>query len=81
MRASTMVRCAVVVVAAAACGGSDVVLGNDGTDGGYVPCAGKKCGDFCQYCRPGDPNCVELAVVKWCNANSECLPGVEPTCP
>ena len=81
MRPSTTFRCVALFVAAVACGdGKDVVLGNDGPDGGYDPCAMKNCGDTCHYCRLGDPNCVELAVVKWCDAKGECLPGVPPVC-
>ena len=39
----------------------------------YVPCAGKKCGAACTLCAPGDPDCVESAVLKACNAKGECV--------
>jgi hypothetical protein len=38
----------------------------------YVPCAGKACGDACTVCDPADPNCMETAVVKQCNAAGTC---------
>ena len=38
----------------------------------YQPCGGKSCGDTCQICPPGDPNCFETAVVKFCHADGAC---------
>ena len=45
----------------------------------YKPCAGKVCGDTCQICNPADPDCVETAVVKYCQADSSCAP-TPPVC-
>lgn len=38
----------------------------------YDPCAGKQCGDACTVCDPGDPNCVETAVLKTCGSDGTC---------
>lgn len=46
--------------------------GTSGDAGGYDPCAGKQCGDFCRICPPGDSNCFETAAVKACNALGQC---------
>jgi hypothetical protein len=40
--------------------------------GSYDPCAGKRCGDACNLCAPGDADCVETAVVKACNQSGAC---------
>lgn len=48
-------------------------------DGGYVPCAGKSCGDECKICDPSEIGCVETAVIKLCNASGQCKAEV-PTC-
>ena len=38
----------------------------------YQPCGGKTCGDTCTLCAPGDPNCVETGVVKFCHSDGAC---------
>ncbi len=38
----------------------------------YDPCGGKSCGDSCTACDPTDPNCVEAAVEKFCDAAGQC---------
>jgi len=38
----------------------------------YEPCAGKACSAACTECAPGDPGCVETAVVKACDADGNC---------
>jgi hypothetical protein len=40
----------------------------------YQACAGKACGASCQLCPPGDPSCVETAVVKACAVDGSCVP-------
>jgi hypothetical protein len=42
------------------------------TTGAYEPCAGKKAGDECQLCAPGDPECVETRNIKTCSADGRC---------
>jgi hypothetical protein len=37
-------------------------------------CKEKKCGDTCSECAPGDENCMEILVLKQCNAKGECVP-------
>jgi hypothetical protein len=37
-------------------------------------CKDKKCGDTCRECPPGDENCMEILVLKQCNAKGECVP-------
>ncbi len=81
MRTATWIGRMALIAVAAACGdGSDVVLGKDGADGGYDPCASKKCGDQCFLCPPNDPNCVETGAVKWCDTSGKCLAGQQPVC-
>jgi hypothetical protein len=53
--------------AGAATGGAG---GRFGGDGGFVPCAGKRCGDICSICPPNDPNCV--GIEHYCDLNLEC---------
>ena len=48
--------------------------------GSYDPCAGKKCGDACKVCPPGDATCLETMEVKQCNAAGKCSP-LDPACP
>ena len=36
------------------------------------PCAGQPCGAPCTLCAPGDPQCVETAVLKLCDAAGHC---------
>ena len=48
-------------------------------DGGYLPCAGKACGDDCKLCDPKEIGCVETAVIKLCNAAGQCTADV-PSC-
>jgi hypothetical protein len=45
----------------------------------YDPCAGKSCGETCTLCDPKDPDCVETAVVKYCQGDLGCSPFV-PSC-
>lgn len=45
----------------------------------YDPCAGKSCGERCSLCAPDDPDCVETAVLKYCDASGRC-DAVEPDC-
>lgn len=56
-------------------GGSPVCAAKDG-GAAYDPCGGKQCGDGCRVCPPGDPSCVETAVLKECSASGRCVPGV-----
>ena len=52
----------------------------DGGDGDWTPCGGLACGDSCTTCAPNDPDCVETAELKFCQADGTCM-GVEPqTC-
>jgi len=44
------------------------------------PCYGRKCGDTCRACPPGDPSCVETAIAKACTADGVCVP-VGQYCP
>ncbi len=46
----------------------------------YEPCAAKACGATCRLCDPMDPECIETAVVKFCQADGSCSPRA-PTCP
>lgn len=48
--------------------------------GNYKPCGGKACGDRCTICDPADPNCVETAVVKYCDDQENCSPQNSPQC-
>src|SRR5262249_19045446 len=41
----------------------------------YQPCANKACGQSCTVCNPADPNCMETAVLKQCNAQGQCNAG------
>lgn len=51
------------------------------TDAGpaWTPCGAKACGDTCTVCPPGDPGCVEAAVLKQCQPDGSCAPSV-PVC-
>jgi hypothetical protein len=46
----------------------------------YQPCAGKRCGESCAECAPGDHDCVETAVVKACDAAGTCTAAGAFTC-
>jgi len=35
-------------------------------------CANKSCGDSCTLCPPGDPNCFETSVPKFCSPDLDC---------
>lgn len=48
--------------------------------GPYEPCGGKSCGDACTVCDPEDPDCVETAVIKACDAEGACVPEVPGLC-
>lgn len=45
----------------------------------YQPCAGSACGERCQLCSPWDPDCLETAVIKYCQADGSCSPRL-PLC-
>ncbi|MBX3273288.1 MAG: hypothetical protein KF729_23700 [Sandaracinaceae bacterium] len=67
-----------------ACEG-DVDLGGD-RDGGavdagpaYDPCGALSCGDACRECPPGDRDCFETEVLKYCQADGRCAP-TTPAC-
>ena len=47
----------------------------------YEPCAGRVCGAACTVCDPGDPSCVETAIVKACDPAGACLAAGTFTCP
>jgi hypothetical protein len=47
--------------------------------GDYEPCGDKACGDSCSICPPGDPDCFETAVLKFCQADGAC-DATEPVC-
>jgi hypothetical protein len=47
----------------------------------YDPCAGKACGDTCSLCAPDDPDCMETAEVKACNADGACVSETGDLCP
>ena len=51
----------------------------DGGSGEYDPCADKACGERCQVCAPGDSDCVESAVLKYCQPDGSCGSS-QPTC-
>lgn len=49
------------------------------SDSTPVPAAGgsckdKRCGQSCSECPPGDESCMEILVLKQCNAKGECVP-------
>ena len=50
--------------------GDDPVCSDDEAE--YQPCGGLTCGDTCSLCPPDDPECVETAVVKYCDADGQC---------
>ncbi|GEM_PF-1544988 len=45
----------------------------------WDPCADKVCGDECRLCAPDDPQCVEPAVVNFCDLYGQCSPEA-PVC-
>ncbi len=49
------------------------------SDESYEPCGGKACGEQCTKCPPGDEDCVETDVVKYCQPDGSCAGG-EPSC-
>lgn len=65
-------------------GGSAGSMDDGGDDGdpseGYDPCEGRVCGDTCTVCAPDDPDCVETAVLKACNAGGECVAETPDLC-
>ena len=61
-----------------ACVAATVVCEADGGDI-YDPCENKVCGDQCTLCPPDDPDCVETAVIKYCDRVGYCGPSV-PNC-
>jgi eight-cysteine-cluster-containing protein len=48
-------------------------------DPAYDPCEGLTCGDSCTICDPNDPDCVETAVLKFCQADGTCS-ATQPQC-
>jgi hypothetical protein len=46
----------------------------------WFPCMGKKCGDACTLCPPGDPMCMEAPMPKACDPSGTCQPGAV-SCP
>ena len=46
----------------------------------YNPCAGKKCGERCNLCAPGDTSCIETALIKLCHPDSQCKPATTVDC-
>lgn len=53
--------------------------GDDSSTSTPLPAAGgsckdKRCGQSCSECPPGDENCMEVLVLKQCNAKGECVP-------
>jgi hypothetical protein len=68
--------CQVCPDGSAACPGSQCINGLCASSfpgcGGYDPCAGLACGDYCSPCPPDDPTCVAVAVVTYCNAAGRC---------
>jgi hypothetical protein len=51
----------------------------EGDEQPYAPCEGKSCGDACTLCAPENPNCVETADRKACDATGTCRSGI-PVC-
>ena len=45
----------------------------------YDACGDKACGDSCTLCDPTDGDCIETAVLKYCDADAACRARV-PTC-
>lgn len=45
------------------------------TPGSYDPCGGKRAGDSCSLCAPGDTDCFETMVEKSCDASGTCREG------
>lgn len=45
----------------------------------YDPCQSLVCGDYCSHCPPWEPDCVEPAVVNYCQADGSCSPQ-QPLC-
>lgn len=52
----------------------------DGGGAAYNPCAGKKCGERCQLCAPGDTGCLETALIKLCHPDGQCKPATTVDC-
>lgn len=48
-------------------------------DCGWDPCGSAVCGDSCSLCAPGDADCVETAVLKYCQPDGSCSATV-PEC-
>jgi hypothetical protein len=48
-------------------------------DVAFDPCLDRACGAACKVCPPGDPNCFETTVEKFCDGDGQCKPGV-PEC-
>jgi len=46
--------------------------GSESDDRDYNPCSGKVCGERCTKCPPGDDDCVETQVLKYCQPDGTC---------
>jgi hypothetical protein len=46
----------------------------------YDACAGKKCGDRCKICAPGDIKCIESALIKLCQPDGKCKEATTVDC-
>ena len=46
----------------------------------YNACAGKKCGDRCRICPPGDTRCLETATIKLCQTDGSCKEATTVDC-
>lgn len=59
--------------------GADFGPGCPGESDPYDPCEGLSCGDSCSVCPSDDDDCYETAVLKYCDADGECVMS-EPSC-
>jgi hypothetical protein len=46
----------------------------------YSSCAGKRCGERCTLCKPGDLKCRESPLVKLCHAGGQCKEATVADC-
>ncbi len=54
--------------------GSSEGSGSEAAGTKFSPCGEKKCGAPCTECAPYDENCMEVLVMKQCNAEGACVP-------
>ncbi len=66
---------ALIAALSLGCGDDAGDAGGAGGMGGgdYDPCAGKVCGDICDFCPPDDLSCASGAVVMACDADGVCV--------